>query len=85
MPSWIRYRFKTESMPDYRPLVFDPRYPWWCSGEAGDGSSATIVAWLPVGEPLEKYWDDAIDAEGVEWDEIAFTDRFPRPDYFIES
>lgn len=82
---WIRYRFKTWSMPDMRPIIFNPAYPWWCSGYAGDDSYATIVAYLPAGEPLERYWDDAeIDFQD-ECDEITFTDRFAKPDYFVET
>lgn len=84
LPKWIRYRFKTESVADWRPVVFDPRFPYWCSGVAGDDSYATIVAWLPGAEPLKKYWDDAFDVESTEHDEITFTDRFPKPNYFTE-
>lgn len=80
---WTRYRFKTLSVTDYRPLVFDPRYPWWCSGE--NDESATIIAWLPVKEDLLKYWDDAFEIESSVHGKIEFTDRFDKPDYFIES
>lgn len=79
---WRRYRFKTESVEDYRPLIFNPKYPWWCSGEAVDGSYATIVAYLPENEDLLKYWDDADDVEYTEEKEIEFSGRFPKPDYF---
>lgn len=80
---WIRYRFKTYSVDDYRPLVFNPKYPWWCSGYGED--CAVIVAYLPKGEPLEKYWDDAFDIDQTEEKEITFTSRFAKPDYFVES
>ena len=82
---WKRYRFKTKSVDDYRPLEFNPKYPWWCSGTAGDDSYATIIAYLPKDEDLLKYWDDAYDIEFTEEDEIVFTSRFSRPDYFVES
>lgn len=82
---WIRYRFKTKSVEDYRPLVFNPKYPWWCSGKAVDGSSATIIAYLPVEENLSLYWDDAFDIEKDEKESIEFTSRFPKPKYFLES
>src|SRR5260221_9018312 len=42
---WRRYRFYTRSVDDVRPLVFNPHYPWWHSGDAGDGSFASIVAY----------------------------------------
>jgi hypothetical protein len=82
---WRRYRFYTHSFEDYRPLVFDPRFPWWCSGMAGDNSAATIIAWLPFDEPLSKYWDDASEIEFTEHETISFTDRFAKPEWFIES
>jgi hypothetical protein len=80
---WNRYRFYTKSTDDYRPLVFNPKYPWWCSGE-GFGCM-TIVAYLPKDENLSKYWDDAYDIDVEERETITFTDRFPRPSYFEES
>lgn len=78
---WRRYIFKTKSIDDYRPLVFDAHFPWWCSGN-GEGY-VVIVAFLPINEPLEKYWDDAFDINFTEHDEIQFTERFPQPKYFI--
>lgn len=83
-PKWRRYRFATHSTDDYRPMVFNPKYPWWCSGQAADGSIATIVAYLPVSEDLKKYWDDAEEVEYTEHDTIEFSSRFPKPDYFKE-
>lgn len=80
---WKRYRFKTHSVQDERPIIFNPHYPWWCSGTDGMGTEfAIIVAYLPVEEDLKKYWDDAYDIEFTEEDEITFSSRFPQPDYF---
>lgn len=79
---WRRYRFTTKSVEDYRPLIFNAAYPWWCSGEAADGSTATIVAYLPEDEDLTKYWDDATGVEFSEHDTIEFSDRFPQPKYY---
>jgi len=81
---WKRYRFKTKSVDDYRPLVFNAKYPWWCSGEAGDGSHAVIIAYLPKEENLLKYWDDAFDIDVEDREKIEFTSRFPKPDYYKE-
>lgn len=80
---WKRYRFKTYSIEDYRPIIFNEKYPWWCSGYGDD--NAVIIAWLPSEEDLYKYWDDAFDVDFTDEDEIVFSDRFPKPDYFIES
>lgn len=84
---WKRYRFKTYAVDDYRPLVFNPKYPWWCSGygENDDRECAVIIAYLPEDEDLLKYWDDAFDVEFTEEQEIVFTSRFPKPNYFKES
>ena len=82
---WKRYRFVTKAVNDYRPLIFNPKYPWWCTGESGDGNCVTIVAYLPPDEDLLKYWDDAADIDFQERDEITFTSRFPKPDYFEKS
>ena len=78
---WKRYRFKTKSIKDYRPLIFNPKYPWWCSGESD--TDATIVAYLPKDDDLSKYWDDAFDIEFTEQESITFSGRFSKPDYFV--
>lgn len=82
MNKWVRHRFYTRSVDDPRPLVFNPRYPWWESGYGQD--FAVIVAYLPEDENLYKYWDDAFNIESTEQQQIVFTNRFPRPDYFLE-
>ena len=78
---WKRYRFKTKAHPDYRPLIFNPKYPWWCSG-FDDNDNHTIIAYLPEDEDLFKYWDDAYEIDYTTSDEIEFTSRFPKPSYF---
>ena len=86
--NWVRYRLKTKSVEDWRPLVYDQRFPSWCSGYGGDESDGTahavIIIYLPKDEPLSKYYDDAFDIDPDERDCITFTDRFPRPKNFIE-
>jgi hypothetical protein len=54
---WRRYRFYTKEIEDYRPLIFNPKYPWWCSGYGDD--CVIIIAYLPKGEDLFDYWGDA--------------------------
>ena len=80
MKKWKRYRLKTKSVKDCRPLVFNPKYPWWCSGYGDD--YAIIIAYLPSDADLLIYWDDAFDIDFTEEDEIVFTSRFAKPDYF---
>lgn len=76
--SLTRHRFYTKA-DDYRPVLFNPAWPWWCSGHTDE--SAIIIAFLPVDEPVEKYWPEA-EAVDSEPRELFFTDRFPRPDYY---
>lgn len=78
---WIRYRFKTYSVQDCRPLIFNSNYPYWKSGETED--SCVMIAYLPKGENLLKYWDDAFDVDEEEREEITFTDRFRQPVWFV--
>ena len=80
---WKRYRFKTKSIKDYRPLIFNPKYPWWCSGD--NEECVTIVCYLPKGENLLQYWDDAFAIDTTEHETIEFTSRFDKPEYFVES
>lgn len=82
---WARYRFKTKSVDDCRPLKFNPHYPWWCSGADGDMSYAVIIAFLPVGVDLFEFWDDAFDVEKELCPKIEFTDRFSKPDWYEVS
>ena len=74
-----KYRFKTKSIEDYRPLLDmkDIQCPWWCSGEGED--YAIIICYLPADEDLFKYWDDAYDIDVEDADEIIYTDRFKKP------
>jgi hypothetical protein len=79
---WKRHRFTTKA-GDFRPTVFNKSYPWWKSGETCDDGHAIIVAYLPADEPLEKYWDDAFDRTSQDCDDVTFTDRFPKPSYYV--
>lgn len=78
-----KYRFKTKAIDDYRPLIDmkNINCPWWCSGEGTD--YVTIICYLPKGENLLKYWDDAYDIDVEEADEIKYTDRFKKPNWII--
>lgn len=80
---WKRYRFKTKSIEDNRPLIYNARYPCWCSGHGDDHD--IMVAYLPYNEDLLKYWDDAFDIDFSEEEKIVFSERFSKPDDFIES
>lgn len=80
----IRYRFKTNSVSDPRPIVdMAPiKMPWWCTGYSyTTHECAIIVCYLPEGESLYKYWDDAFDVEAENVGEIKYSDRFPKPEW----
>ena len=79
----IRYRFKTKSIDDCRPLIdmASIKMPWWCTGYAGDASYAIIVCYLPEDEDLFRYWDDAYDIDSAKVDTIQYSGRFPKPEW----
>ena len=87
MSRMIRYRFKTHSVDDPRPLIdlATIKMPWWCTGYAygdeHDLEAAIIVCYLPEDEDLNKYWDDAFDVGEECTGTIKYTDRFPKPDW----
>ena len=84
---YIRYRFKTKSVDDPRPLIDMSKInmPWWCTGYAADNTCAIIVCYLPKDpdKSIYFYWDDAFDIEKEEVDKIIYTDRFPKP-YWVD-
>ena len=85
---WLRHRFRTRSIDDCRPVVFNPHFPWWCSGEGDDrdGEYAIIIAYLPESESVIKYWPDAYGKDDTDsCDGPRFSDRFARPSYFVEA
>ena len=79
----IWYRFKTKAVDDCRPLIDmkSIQMPWWCTGYAMDDSYAIIVCYLPKGEELFKYWNDAYDIASEERSEIRYTERFQKPEW----
>jgi hypothetical protein len=82
-----------ETSHDYRPVTSPPNKAilgWWCSGEAGDGSYFTLVAWVEAKN--EKEAKTAIQKDwplrGREWRFIEERepdwlpgDRFPLSDW----
>ena len=82
MTEWVRHRFRTSS-DDYRPITFPPPGPYWCT--AGIEPPFTLVAYLPKGVPLFRYWPEAEDITQEEKSEIVFTSRFPRPGWYDEA
>lgn len=88
---WRRIRFRSWSADDPRPIKFPPPGPYWVTGYGGDDDNefATLVAYLPgdSADEIEHFWPEtdlsAWDGYDFQWrDEIAFTSRFPRPEWW---
>lgn len=74
-----RHRFKTDPS-DYRPVAFPPPGPYWFTG--GNVDHSIVIAYLPKGESLLKWWPDAVDVESEDTEVIVFTSRFACPDWW---
>lgn len=83
--SWDRIRFHANP-DDYRSVKWPPVGPYWYSG-SGDGYSI-VVAYVPHGftySDIRKYWPEAKGIDRMQEDvQIEFTDRFAKPDWWIE-
>lgn len=80
--SILRVRFKTKES-DYRPVLWPIPYPYWCTGHTDDAS--IIVAYADSEEYVYKYWPEAEELDAEERDEITFTDRFAKPDWYEDK
>ena len=78
-----RYRLKTPSASDPRPVKWPPPHPYWVTGYGDD--CAVIVFYADSEEQVLEHWPDAYDLDGEECDGYTFTDRFPRPDWFADA
>ena len=50
---WTRYRFRADP-DDYRPIIFPPPGPYWCSGYGFEGDPeepadySIVITWFPI-------------------------------------
>ena len=79
---WLRCRFRAY-VEDFRPVKWPPVGPYWCSGYGDDHS--IVIAYVKSESQVEEYWPEASFVEVVETDNITFTDRFQKPDWWIEE
>lgn len=91
---WRRFRFRSWSVDDPRPVTFPPPGPYWITGygEEGDREFAILIAYLPaaIADEMIDLWPES---DGIWWDgydfqwrdEIAFTSRFPRPTWWPDA
>lgn len=85
--TWDRVRFKA-NLEDYRPVIWPPRGPYWCSGESDTHS--IVVAYFPHSsrgvntvKAIKQFWPEAKDIEFTHVDtELEFSDRFQKPDWW---
>ena len=77
----LRVRFFCNA-DDYRPINWPIKHPYWCTGYAGDMSYAVIVAYADDLEYIKDNWPDAFEIDATEVDEIVFTSRFPKPEWW---
>lgn len=80
----IRVRFEA-NYDDPRPVTWPIKHPYWITGEAGDGSHATVVAYADNEAQIFELWPEAKNLEIQERDNYTFTDRFPRPEWLEEE
>jgi hypothetical protein len=73
-------RFYT-SAPDWRPVNWPIKHPYWCTGYAGDLSYSVIVAYADDLEYITTNWPEATEIEATEVDDYKFSERFPRPEW----
>lgn len=82
----IRARFyikKIDCNNDYRPIKWPIKYPYWCTGENAD--SFIIVAYVNNVEQIMELWPEAYSVESEEVQDIVFTSRFPKPEWYNEE
>ena len=76
----IRARFKA-NLDDFRPVVWPIKHPYWCSGIGDD--HAILIAYADNEAEILTNWPEATDIDAEETDSYLFTDRFPKPSWFI--
>jgi hypothetical protein len=83
-----RFRFYVPDS-DGRPLTWPPPGPFWVSGWAylGESEWTVVVAYAPSLEVLKdpKHWPDAVEIADFGEQPITFTDRFPKPEWWIQE
>jgi hypothetical protein len=80
---WLWARFKTPS-DDFRPVKWKPPGPFWHTGYNSVDDSV-IVAYVKDREQIKEYWPDAYEIDCEQRDEIRYSSRFQKPDWFQED
>lgn len=81
----IRARFRANG-EDPRPVKFPPPHPFWISGygvnSGGEVTEAIVIAFADNEAQIKEYWPEADEIDAEEVEEVTFTDRFPKPDWW---
>lgn len=77
----LRCRFKANG-EDYRSINWPVKYPYWCTGSSGNYS--IVVAYADNLEYIYENWPEAKDVDVEERENITFSGRFPKPDWYQE-
>ncbi len=76
---WVWARFRAD-LDDFRPVMWPPPGPYWCSGEGDDYS--IVIAYLRPGQRVQQWWPEASEIDAQPVDRIQFSDRFACPDWW---
>lgn len=76
---WLRVRFHANES-DYRSVKWPPPGPYWCSG-VGEGYSI-VVAFVHTEDQIKEFWPEATNIDVMSEEEIKFSDRFAKPDWW---
>lgn len=76
-----RFRFFVPG-EDPRPIEFPPTGPFWCTGY--NDTHCIVVAFAPDLDTLirDDHWPDAEEVDDMGEQEITFSGRFPKPDWW---
>jgi len=75
----IRARFKA-NLEDSRPVKWPVKYPFWESGVSDE--HAIVISYADNVEYIYENWPEATELSIENVDEIKFTDRFKKPDWY---
>ena len=78
----IRARFHA-NLEDSRPVNWPVKHPWWETGFGDD--YATVVAYADDLDEIMRNWPEATNIEWEERTEYTFTDRFRKPEWFVDQ
>lgn len=83
---WDRIRIFA-NLEDYRPVLWPPLGPYWCSGF--NDKHSVVVAYVPHGTSLkevQRYWPEVREVDTMqERIDLEFSSRFPKPEWYKDE